>query len=151
MIPFLASPLLKLASPLLKIGALVVAALGLWGWIAFKDAKIDRQAEAIETYKAREAVKDSALESAKATIDQLKANEAAATAARKAVADKLKVSETRLSAARKAIDNAAPATCDLPDTLRAVLDGLRRKPAAPSGDANPDHQATPARRVAIVP
>ena len=140
-----------LLSPLFKIGAIVLAALAMWGYIAWLKHDAAEGWAAAEQHKANYATLEGAHKATLASVQELLAANARADAARAAVATKLKVSETRLSVARKAVENAKPAACAFPDTLRAVLDGLRKQPAAPSGDASPNDQAPASGRIAVLP
>lgn len=140
-----------LLSPLLKYGAIVAAALALWGYIAWLKHDAASAWAAAEQHKANYATLDGAHKATLAAIAELRAANVRADQARAAVASKLKASETRLSVARKAIENAEPTACAFPDSLRAVLDGLRKQPAAPSRDPNPDDKAPAPSRTARLP
>lgn len=140
-----------LASPLLKYGVMAAAALGLWGYFTFQSARIDRLKSEVSAVTAERALAVAAAHANEAAIAALKVEAERATQARAAVAAKLRASETRLTIARKAIENAEPTACAFPEPLRAVIDGLRRAPAAGSGDANQGRKGQTAHRAFDLP
>lgn len=139
-----------LLSPLFKLGAIAVAALALWGYVSYQGARIDRLTADVETHKRNEAVKDGALKAALAALDEIKANEARATAALAVTEGKMDDARKQLAASRRAIRGApaAVAQCGLPPKLLALADSLRKSTPARSGDTGPDHQAPPSGRIA---
>lgn len=139
-----------LLSPLFKIGVIALAALGLWGYIAWlkHDAASERAGR--QASEAREAIKDSAIKSALASIEELQANESAATAARLLTEGKLDDARKQLAKSRRAVQAApaAVAQCGLPPKLLAFADSLRKPAPARNGGAGADHQTPASSRTA---
>ena len=139
-----------LLTPLFKIGAIAVAALAIWGYIAWLKHDAASAWAAAEQHRANEAVKGAALGAALASIDELKADVAARDRGNAAMEKNLDDARKLLAKSRRALQSAAAPlpNCGLPPKLIALADSLRKSTPARSGDANPDRPVAPAGRIA---
>lgn len=143
MIPFL-------ASSLFKIGAIAAVALAAWGYVAWLKHDAEAGWAAAEQHKANYATLRGAHEATLSAIDHIKANEAAATAARLFTEGKLEDARKQLAKSRRVVRTApaAVAQCGLPPKLIALADSLRRPAPARDGGAGANDQATSPGRIA---